>query len=67
MDCALLVGLFICLLIFIVFHDQDRNDIAPVFSSLPRPVRLQNTIPVGQVVTTVTAVDSDGTAPNNQV
>lgn len=46
---------------------QDRNDVAPVFSSLPRPVRLRSTIPVGQIVTTVTAVDSDGTAPNNQV
>jgi hypothetical protein len=46
---------------------QDRNDVAPVYSSLPRPVRLRSTVPIGQVVTTVIAVDSDGTAPNNQV
>jgi protocadherin-15 len=46
---------------------QDRNDVAPVYSSLPRPVRLRSTVPVGQVVTTVIAVDSDGTSPNNQV
>ncbi|XP_046657764.1 cadherin-99C-like isoform X2 [Daphnia pulicaria] len=46
---------------------QDRNDVAPVYSSLPRPVRLRSTVPVGQVVTTVIAVDSDGTSPNNHV
>ncbi|XP_032795630.2 cadherin-99C isoform X2 [Daphnia magna] len=46
---------------------QDRNDVAPVYSSLPRPVRLRSTVPVGQVVTTVIAFDGDGTNPNNQV
>lgn len=40
---------------------------APVYSSLPRPVRLRSTVPVGQVVTTVIAFDGDGTTPNNQV
>ena len=33
----------------------------------PRPVRLQNTAPIGQLVTTVSAIDSDATAPNNQI
>lgn len=46
---------------------QDRNDVTPIFTSLPRPVRLRNNIPVGQMITTLTAVDTDGTAPNNQV
>jgi len=47
---------------------QDRNDFAPVFSSVnPRPVRLQNTAPIGQLVTTVSAIDSDATSPNNQI
>ena len=46
----------------------DRNDVAPMFGTVPsRPVRLQNTAPVGQVVAAVSAVDADGTSPNNLV
>ena len=53
---------------FLLFPPQDRNDFAPVFSGVnPRPVRLQNTAPIGQLVTTVSAIDSDATAPNNQI
>ena len=51
----------------VLYLIKDRNDVAPVYSSLPRPVRLRSTVPIGQVVTTVTAVDADGTSPNNQV
>ena len=46
---------------------QDRNDVAPVFPTAPRPVRLSSTVPVGHVVTGVAAVDSDGSPPNNLV
>lgn len=37
------------------------NDIAPIFTSVPLPIRLQDTVPLGTVVTTVVASDSDGT------
>lgn len=46
---------------------QDHNDISPMFTSLPLPIRLQDNVPLGTVVTTVVASDRDGTSPNNQV
>ncbi|GIY89514.1 cadherin-99C [Caerostris extrusa] len=39
----------------------DENDIVPVFTSVPLPIRLQDTVPLGTVVTTVVASDADGT------
>ncbi|XP_023225888.1 cadherin-99C-like, partial [Centruroides sculpturatus] len=46
---------------------QDRNDVPPTFTSVPLPIRLQDTVPLGTVVTTVVATDADGTPPGNQV
>ncbi|GIY66383.1 cadherin-99C [Caerostris darwini] len=45
----------------------DENDIVPVFTSVPLPIRLQDTVPLGTVVTTVVASDADGTAPGNEI
>ena len=46
---------------------QDQNDNPPIFSSIPLPIRLQDSVPLGTVVTTLTAVDADGTSPSNQL
>ncbi|RWS28186.1 protocadherin-15 precursor-like protein [Leptotrombidium deliense] len=46
---------------------QDQNDNAPIFNGIPIPVRLQDTVSLGTVVTTITATDADGTAPGNQI
>ena len=51
----------------VVVNVQDRNDVAPVFTSVPRPLRLSSNVQVGHTVTTVIAVDSDGTSPNNRL
>ncbi|GFS75615.1 cadherin-99C, partial [Nephila pilipes] len=45
----------------------DENDVAPVFTSVPLPIRLQDTVPLGTVVTTVVASDADGTAPGSEI
>ncbi|KAH8032713.1 hypothetical protein HPB51_001411 [Rhipicephalus microplus] len=46
---------------------EDRNDVAPRFASVPLPIRLQDTVPLGTIVTTVVATDGDGSAPGNVV
>lgn len=46
---------------------QDRNDIPPIFTMIPHPVTLEDDVTVGSVVTTLTATDSDGSAPGNKV
>ena len=46
---------------------QDVNDIPPVFTSVPRPVTLDDDVPIGTTVINLIAADSDGTAPGNQV
>lgn len=46
---------------------EDRNDVAPRFTSVPLPIRLQDTVPLGTIVTTVVATDGDGSAPGNVV
>ncbi len=51
----------------VVVNVQDRNDMTPVFTSVPRPLRLSSTVTVGHTVGAVVAVDSDGSAPNNQL
>ncbi|GLH14858.1 Protocadherin-15 [Gryllus bimaculatus] len=45
----------------------DRNDIPPVFTTVPRPVTLSDDAPIGTTVSKLLATDSDGTAPNNKV
>ncbi|XP_058794818.1 cadherin-99C isoform X2 [Phymastichus coffea] len=51
----------------VVINVQDVNDIPPVFTMVPRPVRLDDTVPIGSTVVNMVATDSDGTAPGNQV
>ncbi|KAG0419301.1 hypothetical protein HPB47_004228, partial [Ixodes persulcatus] len=46
---------------------EDRNDVAPRFTSVPLPIRLQDNVPLGTIVTTVVASDGDGSAPGNVV
>jgi len=43
------------------------NDIPPVFTSVPRPITLDDDVPIGTTVIDLVAADSDGTAPGNQV
>ncbi|XP_029661885.1 cadherin-99C isoform X1 [Formica exsecta] len=51
----------------VVVNVQDVNDIPPVFTSVPRPITLDDDVPIGTTVIDLTAADSDGTAPGNQV
>ncbi|KAJ2947536.1 hypothetical protein O0L34_g17324 [Tuta absoluta] len=46
---------------------DDKNDNAPIFTSVVRPVTVDDSSSIGFLVQTVTAVDSDATAPNNRV
>lgn len=49
----------------LIVNVQDRNDISPVFTSIPKPVRLSSNVPSGHNVATVVASDLDGSSPNN--
>ncbi|XP_026273024.1 cadherin-99C [Frankliniella occidentalis] len=51
----------------VVVNVDDRNDIPPVFTTVARPVSLEDDVGIGTRVTTLTATDSDGTAPGNKV
>lgn len=51
----------------VVVNVDDRNDIPPVFTAVARPVTLEDDVSIGTRVTTLTATDSDGTAPGNKV
>ncbi|XP_056636781.1 cadherin-99C [Diorhabda sublineata] len=51
----------------VVIHVEDRNDIPPVFTIIPHPITLEDDAPIGTVVSTLVATDSDGTAPGNKV
>ncbi|KAG6457226.1 hypothetical protein O3G_MSEX010182, partial [Manduca sexta] len=46
---------------------DDKNDNAPIFTSVIRPVTIEDSASIGSMVQTVVAVDSDDTAPNNRV
>lgn len=46
---------------------EDRNDIPPVFVSVPEPVTVNDDQPIGAIVGSMPAVDGDGTAPGNVV
>ncbi|KAG8195587.1 hypothetical protein JTE90_002207 [Oedothorax gibbosus] len=48
-------------------HVTDENDVAPTFTSVPLPIRLQDTVPLGTVVTTIVASDADATAPGSEI
>ncbi|XP_026731522.1 cadherin-99C [Trichoplusia ni] len=49
-----------------VFVD-DKNDNAPIFTSVVRPVTIEDSSSIGSLVQTVVASDADATAPNNRV
>lgn len=38
-----------------------------MFTQIPRPITLEDDVAIGTIVTNLTATDSDGTAPGNQV
>lgn len=46
---------------------EDRNDVAPVFVSVPEAVTVADDQPIGTVVAAMPAIDGDGTAPANVV
>ncbi|CAH0583152.1 unnamed protein product [Chrysodeixis includens] len=46
---------------------NDKNDNAPIFTSVVRPVTIEDSSSIGSLVQTVVATDSDATAPNNRV
>lgn len=51
----------------VIIDVEDRNDIPPVFTSVPRPITLDDEAQIGSIVTNLIATDSDGTAPGNKV
>lgn len=53
--------------LFEMISSQDVNDIPPVFTLVPKPITLDDDVPIGTPVTTLIATDSDGTSPNNKV
>lgn len=46
---------------------EDRNDVAPVFVSIPEPITVNDDTPIGTKVGSMPAVDGDGTAPGNTI
>ncbi|KAK7603537.1 hypothetical protein V9T40_003536 [Parthenolecanium corni] len=51
----------------VVINVEDVNDIPPSFLSTPKPITLDDDVPIGTKVTSLIAADSDGTSPNNKV
>ncbi|XP_050562726.1 cadherin-99C isoform X4 [Spodoptera frugiperda] len=49
-----------------IFVD-DKNDNAPIFTSVVRPVTIEDSSSIGSLVQTVVAMDSDATPPNNRI
>ena len=46
---------------------EDRNDVSPVFVSIPEPVTVNDDQPIGSKIGRMPAVDGDGTAPGNTI
>lgn len=46
---------------------EDRNDIPPVFVSIPEPININDDLPIGAIVGSMPAVDGDGSSPGNVV
>ncbi|CAK1579521.1 unnamed protein product [Parnassius mnemosyne] len=46
---------------------DDKNDNAPIFTSAIRPVTVEDSSSIGNLVQTVVALDADATSPNNKV
>lgn len=51
----------------VMVNVEDRNDVPPVFVTIPSPVTLDDDVAIGTKVTTLLATDSDGTSPGNKV
>lgn len=51
----------------IIVEVEDRNDIPPVFVSVPEPVTVSDDQPIGAFVASMRAVDGDGSSPGNVV
>ncbi|XP_050534289.1 cadherin-99C isoform X2 [Daktulosphaira vitifoliae] len=51
----------------VIVNVEDRNDISPVFLTIPSPITLDDDVPIGTKVTTLIATDADGTSPGNKV
>ncbi|XP_017860568.1 PREDICTED: protocadherin-15 [Drosophila arizonae] len=51
----------------IIVEVEDRNDVSPVFISVPGPVTVNDDQPIGSVIATMPAIDGDGTPPGNVV
>ncbi|XP_028034875.1 cadherin-99C [Bombyx mandarina] len=46
---------------------DDKNDNSPIFTSVVRPVTVEDSSSIGSLVQTVVASDADATSPNNRV
>ncbi|CAG9579684.1 unnamed protein product [Danaus chrysippus] len=46
---------------------DDKNDNAPIFTCVARPVTIEDTSSIGCLVETVVALDSDAISPNNRI
>ena len=46
---------------------EDRNDVPPVFTSIPEPVTIKDDQPIGALVASMPATDGDGSAPGNVI
>lgn len=51
----------------ILVEVEDRNDIPPVFVSVPEPVTVNDDQPIGTIIGSMPAIDGDGSSPGNVV
>ncbi|XP_055849047.1 cadherin-99C isoform X1 [Episyrphus balteatus] len=51
----------------IIIDVDDRNDIPPVFVSVPEPKTVNDDQPIGTIIDTMAAIDGDGSSPGNVV
>lgn len=51
----------------LIINVQDRNDISPVFSSIPKLIRIPSDVESDYSVTTIVASDLDASPPNNMI
>ncbi|KAL9892419.1 cadherin 99C isoform 2-T4 [Glossina fuscipes fuscipes] len=51
----------------IIVEVEDRNDIRPVFVSVPEPVTVNDDQSIGAMIATMPAIDGDGSSPGNVV
>ncbi|KAH8311419.1 hypothetical protein KR044_006189 [Drosophila immigrans] len=51
----------------LVVDVEDRNDVRPVFITVPGPVTVNDDQAIGSIIATMPAIDADGTSPGNVV